>query len=150
MAQQFEPQNIIDSILSRAQGPVRSVRNFFFVREAGRPSVLEDASDNTDIGQAGEVKTVIAREAHVHSGCRHYAHDNNLGGLCECGASVCDRCLVLCSACGAATCPKHRSPDPEDAHLIYCVSCAAEIFRARRIRRVFGFVASFFVEREEK
>lgn len=148
MAQDFNQESLIDSILGRATGPVRRLRNVLFVRREGGPQILEDVRDHTDIGPDGGIETTVGREAHFH-GCMHFAN-NNLGGLCECGVTVCDRCLVLCSACGNATCPKHRAIDPDDARLIYCVSCAEEILRARRIRRAFGFVASFFVEREEK
>ena len=140
----FGGPNPAEILLSRLLGPVRKLRTIFFARRGGRTRMIEDTRDETEIGPNGSIDTVVAREA-LFLDCGHHAN-GNLGGRCECGALLCNACVVLCASCGSPTCPKHRVCDPVDTRT-YCRVCEEEIQRSRRISKVLNAVASVFVEK---
>ena len=145
---QFGNHSPMDHLLARLMGPVRKVRTLLFAHRDGQQKIIEDQLDETEIGPTGSIDTVISREAYFHD-CGHYAENSNLGGRCECGAFICDRCIALCSACGSPTCPKHRVINPEDRS-IYCPPCYEELIRVRRIGKITAAISSFFIERGDK
>lgn len=137
--------NLLNTLFQRFMGPVRKVRTIFFARQSGTNRVLEVTDDETEIDPKGSINTVVSHEA-LFLDCGHFAKEN-LGGRCACGAIVCEKCLVLCSACGAPTCPGHRFTDAETQQVL-CPTCQEELARSRRIRKVGGAVVSFFIERK--
>ncbi len=137
--------NLLNTLFSRFMGPVRKLRTIFFARHNGRPRILEDTRDETEIDPSGSIDTVVSHEA-LFFDCGHFAN-GNLGGRCACGAIICDKCIILCSACGVPTCPGHRITDTETQQ-IRCLHCHGEVARSRRIRKVGSAVISFFIERK--
>ena len=137
--------NLLNTLFQRFMGPVRKVRTIFFARQHGINRVLEDTRDETEIDPNGSIDTVVSHEA-LFLDCGHFAN-GNLGGRCACGAIICEKCLILCSACGAPTCPAHRIADAETRQIL-CPHCQEEIARSRRIHQVSGAVISFFIERK--
>ncbi len=137
-------QGPLDSLLARFLGPVRKIRTILFTRESGKQRLIEDANDETEIGPTGAKETVVSREALFYD-CGHYAQDGNLGGRCVCGALICKNCLLLCTSCGAATCPADRTTDEQDGQ-VYCRLCHDELSHSRRVRKALGIFTSIFVK----
>ncbi len=129
-------------ILDRALGPVSRNRNILYIDNDGIREVIEAIEDATEINQDGGIETVVKKPAFFYSGCGHYA-DSNMGGRCECGATSCSACYLLCVKCGTGTCPKHRVMYDEGP---LCLPCYTEVSRSRRVKKCLGVAASLFVE----
>jgi hypothetical protein len=110
--------------------------------------IIGEIIDDTGIGNDNETDNLIIQNECILD-CGHPA-SSRLGGRCHfCDALVCSACISICTSCGLACCPVDRVIANFDGNRRpYCRSCAGEICRSLRLKRVGMTILSFFISPE--
>lgn len=110
--------------------------------------MINEVIDETGIGSNNETDNLIVKNTHILD-CGHTSQDN-LGGRCHyCDSLICTNCIIICSSCGHSLCKLHSVISNFDGQCKpYCRSCADEIARGLRFRKVTNFLLSFFISKE--
>ena len=109
---------------------------------------IDEVIDETGIGSNNETDNLIVKKTHILD-CGHTSQ-NNLGGRCHyCDRLICTNCIIICSSCGHSLCQMDSViPNFDGQGKSYCRSCADEITRGLRFRKVTNSILSFFISKE--